>query len=160
MINPGRYTTPQDEDLVVFIIGMRINKWHAITRWWPVLTAMPPMIRELLTNKDIGCLAAESFFGLRTTLMVQYWRSEKDLLAYARGEKHMKAWKNFYTKTARNNAVGIYHETYVVPKGNYESIYGNMPPFGLSRALGSQPVSHTLETAGQRLAGKQKQGGA
>ena len=29
---------------------------------------------------------------------------------------------------------GIWHETYLVRNGEYETIYGNMPPFGLGKA--------------------------
>jgi hypothetical protein len=32
--------------------------------------------------------------------------------------------------------VGIWHETYLVPAGRYEAIYGNMPRMGLATAAG------------------------
>ncbi len=153
-IFPGRYTIGQEGDIVVFIIGMRVNKWWAIHKWWPVFMAMPPMIKELYVNKDLGCLSIENFFSLRTTMMIQYWRSEKDLLAYARGQKHLKAWNDFNKKVGHNDAVGIYHETYTVKKGQFESIYGNMPKFGLSKALGHQPVRPSTNTASKRLSGE------
>lgn len=37
----GRYTTENTEDIVVFIIGMRVNKRLAIHKWLPVFNAMP-----------------------------------------------------------------------------------------------------------------------
>jgi Domain of unknown function (DUF4188) len=150
-ILPGRYTAKLDDEIVVFIIGMRVNKWWAIHKWLPVFKAMPSMIRELYTNKEIGCLSMENFFGLRTTLMVQYWRSSEDLLAYAKGQKHLTAWKNFNKKIGNHDAVGIYHETYIVPKGNHESIYGNMPPFGLARATGRKIITPELNSASKRI---------
>lgn len=54
------------------------------------------MIKELYSHKDeLGFLSMESYFGLRTTVMIQYWRSMDDLLAYAKSEKHLTAWKHF-----------------------------------------------------------------
>ncbi|WP_203289258.1 DUF4188 domain-containing protein [Metabacillus sp. cB07] len=148
----GRYTTDNQDDLVVFLIGMRVNKRLALHKWLPVFFAMPGMIRELYMNKDeLGFLSMESYFGLRTTVMIQYWRSTEDLLAYARSEKHMAAWKNFNQKIGSNPSVGIYHETYKVKAGDYESIYGNMPPYGLGKALNIIPVKAHRASAKQRL---------
>jgi hypothetical protein len=147
----GRYTSQNEEKVIVFIIGMRINKWWAIHKWWPVFTGMTPMIRELYTNREIGFMSMESFFGLRTSLMVQYWKSEDALLAYAKGPKHMKAWRTFNEKVRNNDAVGIYHETYIVPKGKSESIYVNMPFFGLAKATGNKSITPSLDSAKKRI---------
>ncbi|MBY7145108.1 DUF4188 domain-containing protein [Virgibacillus sp. NKC19-3] len=149
----GRYTTENDQSIVVFLIGMRVNKRRAIGKWLPVFTAMPGMIRELYENKEeLGFLSMENFFGLRTTVMIQYWRSNADLLAYARGQKHLTAWKNFNQKVGDTDAVGIYHETYIVPQGNYESIYGNMPLHGIGKAAKHMPVTGETISAKKRLA--------
>lgn len=148
---PGRYTVENGTDIVVFTIGMRINKWWAIHKWFPVFLAMPAMIKELYTNKELGFLSMESFISFRTTFMMQYWQSEQQLFAYARGQKHLKAWKAFNKKVGNNDAVGIYHETYLVQKGHYESIYGNMPKFGLGKVFGTVPVNEARKTAAKRL---------
>jgi heme-degrading monooxygenase HmoA len=151
-IYTGRYTTENTEDIVVFIIGMRINKPLAFHKWLPVFNAMPGMIRELYTNKEeLGFLSMESYLGLRTTTMIQYWRSIEDLLAYAKREKHLTAWKNFNHKVGNNDAVGIYHETYQIKPGNYESIYGNMPLYGLGKALDHIPINAERNSARKRL---------
>lgn len=151
----GRYTTENNEDMVIFLIGMRINKWWAIHKWFPVFNAMPGMIRELYQNSDLGFKSMESFFGLRTTVLIQYWRSTEDLISYAKGQQHLTAWKNFNKKIGNNKAVGIYHETYVVRKGEYETVYGNMPVYGLSKALNHVPITKDMNSAKKRLA-KQK----
>jgi hypothetical protein len=151
-IYTGRYTTENTEDLVVFIIGMRVNKWFAIHKWLPVFTAMPGMIKELYTNKDeLGFLSMESYFGLRTSAMIQYWRSMDDLHTYAKNEKHLSAWENFNKKVGNNDAVGIYHESYQIKKGSYESIYGNMPHYGLGNALKPIPITAERNSAKKRL---------
>lgn len=151
-IYTGRYTTTNDEPLVVFLIGMRVNKPLALHKWLPVFKAMPGMIKELYTHQeDFGFLAMESYFGLRTTVMIQYWRSLEDLLAYAHGEKHATAWKNFNKKVGNNDAVGIYHETYHLKSGQYESIYGNMPLYGLGKAMKPVPIMKYNNSASKRL---------
>lgn len=151
-IHPGRFTTENEENIVVFLIGMRINNRLAVGKWLPVFNAMPGMIRELYTHKDeLGFLSMESYFGLRTTVMIQYWRSTEDLLSYAKNEKHLTAWKNFNNKVGNNEAVGIYHETYELKAGNYESIYGNMPLYGLAKALPHVPITKERVSARKRL---------
>ncbi|MEY2194254.1 DUF4188 domain-containing protein [Neobacillus sp. BF23-41] len=151
-IYTGRYTTENTEDIVVFIIGMRVNKRFALHKWLPVFNAMPGMIKELYTNKDeLGFLSMESYFGLRTTAMIQYWRSMEDLLAYAKNEKHLSAWENFNKKVGNNDAVGIYHETYQIKNRSYESIYGNMPYYGLGKALKHIPITAERNSAKKRL---------
>lgn len=148
----GRYTIDNSEDIVVFIIGMRINNYLAIHKWLPVFNAMPGMIRELYTHKEeLGFLGMESYFGLKTTAMIQYWRSTPHLLAYAKNEKHLSAWRNFNQKAKNNDAVGIYHETYQLSKNNYESIYVNMPLYGLGKVLSHSPVSVSQNSASERL---------
>jgi hypothetical protein len=151
-IYTGRYTTENTEDIVVFIIGMRVNKRFALHKWLPVFTAMPGMLKELYTNKDeLGFLSMESYFGLRTSAMIQYWRSMEDLLAYAKNEKHLSAWENFNKKVGNNDAVGIYHETYQIKNRSYESIYGNMPYYGLGKALKHIPITAKRNSAKERL---------
>ncbi len=48
--------------------------------------------------------------------------------------------------------VGLWHETFVVPAGSYESVYVNMPPFGLGEARGTVPVGRRGERAADRMA--------
>ena len=51
------------EDIVVFIIDIRINKRVSIHKWFPVFNAMPGMIKELYTNKDeLGFLSNGKLF--------------------------------------------------------------------------------------------------
>jgi hypothetical protein len=123
-----------DGEFVVFLIGMRVNRWWKPHKWLPVAMAMPRMIRELQAHPELGFLGAEQFFG-RTTLMVQYWRSMDHLMAYAksRDAKHLPAWRAFYRAVGTSGDVGIWHETYRVRPGDYENVYVNMMPFGLGK---------------------------
>ncbi|KAB3542557.1 DUF4188 domain-containing protein [Bacillus safensis] len=151
-IRAGRFTTDNSDSIVVFIIGMRINKRWAIHQWLPVFMAMPGMIKELYTHQDeLGFLGTENYFGLRTTAMIQYWKSTDDLLAYAKMEKHLAAWKEFNQRARNNESVGIFHETYQIQAGSYESIYVNMPSYGLGQAKSPISISKGQQTAKERL---------
>jgi hypothetical protein len=152
-----RYTATIEGDFVVFLIGMRINQPWRFWEWWPVLMAMAPMLRELYEHPELGFLGTEYFlsFGNRAPMLVQYWKSFEHLEAYARGKDHahLPAWRNFNRKAAKSGSVGIFHETYVVAAGKTESVYANMPRFGLARAAGHVLATGKRETARQRLTG-------
>jgi Domain of unknown function (DUF4188) len=130
-----RMTGTLDGDFVVFLIGMRVNRWWKVLQWLRVAMAMQHMLRELGKNPELGYLGGEGWFG-RTTIMVQYWRSTDALVEYAksRDAAHLPAWRAFNKLVGTNGDVGIWHETYSVGPGDYESIYVNMMPFGLGKA--------------------------
>ncbi len=141
MLNPTRVCADFNDDLVIFLIGMRINHITAVHRWWPVARAMPAMLQELQQQPESGFIHAEMWFG-RTIILVQYWRSMADLLAYAhnRDAQHLPAWQRFNHASAKQQhspSVGIWHESYQVSRGQFESIYVNMPLFGLAKAAGA-----------------------
>ena len=52
-----------DGDVVVFLIGMRINRWRAVRQGWPVFTAMPKMLREQAADKNSGMLGYRLLFA-------------------------------------------------------------------------------------------------
>ena len=137
-------------DFIVFLIGMRVNRWWKVLQWLRVAAAMPRMLRELAAKPELGLLGAEAWFG-RTTIMVQYWRSMDALLAYAknRDAEHLPAWRAFNKLVGTGGDVGIWHETYRVRPGDYESVYVNMVPFGLGKA-GELAPAHGRAT--ERLA--------
>lgn len=86
--------------------------------------------------------------------VIQYWESHEKLLAYATAQdhKHRPAWTEFNRRVrAGHGKVGIWHETYLVPAGAYETIYVNMPPHGLAAATGTAPISRRGNTAAERL---------
>ena len=155
---PGRYTADFEEPFVVFLIGMRVNRLFQFRKWVQVARAMPPMIQELYNNPDLGFLGAENFFRLfpLTTLMLSYWRSFEHLERYARNkdQEHLSAWRKFNQTIGNDGSVGIWHETYLVPSGQFETLYGNMPKFGLSAATEHVTAVGRRETARRRLGGR------
>src|ERR1044071_5132274 len=104
-----RMAAQMEGDFVVFLIGMRINRWWKVHRWLPVALAMPRMLRELRARPGSGFLGATLLPGMS----VQYWEAFEALLAYAadRSGKHFPAWAEFYKRIGTNGDVGIWHET-------------------------------------------------
>ena len=51
--------------------------------------------------------------------------------------------------------VGIWHETYLVRAGEYESIYSGMPLMGLAKAGRQAAVAEGSESARERLGGRE-----
>ena len=128
-----RMTAAIEGDFVVFLIGMRINRFWKVHRWLPVFRGMARMLRELAGRPDSGLLGFHFHNGLRNHLVVQYWRSFEHLERYARDPAggHFPAWVAFNRAVGSNGDVGIWHETYRVAAGQYEAIYNNMPSYGL-----------------------------
>ncbi len=149
-----RMTADVDGEFVVFLIGLRINKLWKIHKWLPVVMAMPKMINELYQNPEMGFISYESWFG-RTSIMVQYWKSFEHLEKYAKSKdsNHLPAWVEFNNKIGSNGDVGIWHETYLSKKGSYESVYNNMPLFGLAKVGGHVSATGKLNSARDRIGG-------
>lgn len=148
----GRYSAQMEGSFVVFIIGMRINKWLAIHKWLPTVLAMNPMISELYRNKELGFLSASFHLSWRGVSIVQYWRSFEQLEQYARsGDHHLKAWRKFNKSVGTSGVVGIYHESYLIEEGHYECVYNNMPVYGLASAGKHVAATGNKETASRRL---------
>jgi hypothetical protein len=138
-----RVTDATEGPLVVFLIGMRVNRWWKVRQWLRTALAMPRMLRELGQHPELGMLGGEAWFG-RTTLMVSYWKSVDHLFGYAklRNAEHLPAWRAFNKHIGTNGDVGIWHETYIVQAGAHESVYVNMPAFGLGKIAGLRSATH------------------
>jgi hypothetical protein len=141
-----RMTAEIEGDFVVFVIGMRINKIWKPHKWLPVFLAMPRMLKELKQHPESGFLGAvQGGF-----LIVQYWRSFEHLEKYARDhdQQHWPAWVAFNRRMrASRGDVGIWHETYLVRAGQYESVYSGMPPYGLGAVGKLIPAAGHKESA-------------
>ncbi|MEU7410571.1 DUF4188 domain-containing protein [Streptomyces sp. NPDC042638] len=154
-LNEGRTTAAREDGVVVFLIGMRVNSFAAVRSWWPVAKAMGPMLAELRRDRDSGLLGFKALRGgLREAYIVQYWESREKLLAYASApdRHHRPAWAAFNRRLREGRGkVGFWHETYIVPAGAHESVYMNMPAYGLGAATGVLPVGRRGERAADRL---------
>ena len=111
----GRYMADVSrlgDEVVVFVIGMRINKPLKVGLWWPVFTAMGRMLKYLAERPEKGLLAYR--VSAMPLFVVQYWRSFDDLERFARNDDdpHLEPWRRFNRKVGKSGDVGIWHETY------------------------------------------------
>ena len=143
-------TAEIDGDFVVFLIGARPSKLHLARSLMDLggRRGMKHMLDYLVARPEKGLLAYE--MGLPT--IVQYWRSFEQLEAFAKDkdDPHLEVWRQYWRRVGRSERTGIWHETFLVKAGQYEAVYGNMPPLGLGKAGRLVPVSES-SSAGSRL---------
>lgn len=154
-VRNGRWTadlSSAGDEIVVFLIGMRVNKPWKVAAWWPVFKAMPKMLRYLEQHPEKGLLGYQQGL-LPSPLIVQYWRSFADLERFARDREdpHLEPWRRFNRRVGASGDVGIWHETYRVHTSNIETIYANMPSKGLAAAVGLTRVGSGKDSAAARL---------
>ncbi|RKQ87755.1 uncharacterized protein DUF4188 [Solirubrobacter pauli] len=141
----GRRMTAEIEgDFVVFLIGARFNNKLQLGRTLLDLggrRGMRHMLDYLVAHPEKGLLAYE--MGLPT--IVQYWRSFEQLEAFAKNQDdpHLAVWRQYWRRVGSTSRTGIWHETFLVREGQYEAVYGNMPPHGLGKAGRLVPVSES-----------------
>jgi len=158
-VQKGRFTADVGElgdEMVVFLIGVRINKPWKLRAWWPVFSAMPKMLSYLEKHPEKGLLGYEQAI-LPSPILVQYWRSFDDLARFARDrdDPHLEPWRQFNRRVGASGDVGIWHETYQVKTANLETIYANMPLFGLAAATVAKPVQRGRDSAAARIGATQ-----
>ena len=134
-INQGRWTAEIDGDFVVFLIGARTEQAAPAPQSIKDLggrRGMKLMLDYLVAHPEKGLLGYE--MGLKT--IVQYWRSFEHLEAFAKDadDPHLDVWRKYWKRVGKSHRTGIWHETFLVRAGEYEAIYGNMPPYGLGKA--------------------------
>ena len=142
-INQGRWTAEIEGNFVVFLIGARFEKLRGGgargSRRSPRheaharLPRGPP--RQGLAGVPVGAAHDRAVLAL-----VRAPRS----LRRTRDDPHLEAWRQFWKRVGTSGRTGIWHETYLVRAGEYEAIYGNMPPFGLGKASNLVRVSESV----------------
>ena len=141
-VDAGRTTHRYSGELVVFLIGMNINRPWRLDLWLPVFLAMAKMLAELSRDPQSGLLGYRLTFGAGGPVVTQYWSSHDKLYAYASASEaqHRPAWAAFNRRARRApGAVGIFHETFRVDHA--ESLYSQMPAGGLAKATASVPAT-------------------
>ncbi|HYN30301.1 MAG TPA: DUF4188 domain-containing protein [Dermatophilaceae bacterium] len=160
-----RVTHAHEGPLALFLIGMQIRQPWRLDVVVPTFRAMPPMIAELEENRaaaargeaeNHGYLGSRIVLDGRGPTVLQWWRSAEDIYRYASATDlaHRPAWRAFYRYAAKApTAVTIWHETYAVPAGGYESIYAGGRLLGLGALSGVVPVARRGERARERMSG-------
>ncbi len=158
-VRPGNrtpyYTAGNEHEFVFFRIGMRFNglkSWRGLGEFLATAAKMPFMLAEQQAHPEIGMLSTRTSLSWPNVEVTQFWRSYDDLNAYAsaRDRKHAPAWA-WWNGMAKSGTVGIWHETYRIAPGTYESIYGFMPEHGLAKATVFRPLEPDETRSKQRI---------
>lgn len=133
---------PADSDVVVFLIGTRCN--HPMGILGPGFKELgdyfASMVKELENSDadEFGFLGMTSWLNSsdRETgselMQVGYFKTVEGLHKYAHSALHREGW-NWWNKHVKQYPhLSIWHETYHVPKGNWESIYVNSHLSGIN----------------------------
>ncbi|GAA3295697.1 hypothetical protein GCM10020295_23500 [Streptomyces cinereospinus] len=150
----GRMTADAHGDVVVFLIGMRFNSLLAVRSWWPVARAMPRMLRELSRERGQGLLGVQALLGRGCCTWCSTGSRPTSSSRTPRrptrstGPRGRRSTAGCARAGARS-ASGT-RRTPCRP-GGYESVYVNMPAFGLGKATGVVPVGRRGERAAERL---------
>ena len=98
-----------------------------------------------------GLLHSERFsIGRGHFGVLQYWRSFEDLEAWSHRPPHSEWWRKALERMRTKGDLGIYHETFLVPRDRVEAIYLDCEPAGLARfgTLG-EPVGKMTASRGR-----------
>ncbi|MGH7738752.1 MAG: DUF4188 domain-containing protein [bacterium] len=146
---PGRYAGQMEGPFVVFLIGLRVNCFWKFWTWLPVVRASARLTQNLEQTPAAGYLHGDFFINRRGPLLIQYWRSLEALEHFARSPQapHLEVWQDFNRRVGVNGKVGLWHETYQVEGDKTQSIYNNMPVFGLAKAGRHLPADAAYESA-------------
>jgi hypothetical protein len=136
---------PAERGIAVLILGIKIA--HPLGFLAPGAKEtgdfFTSMVEELNNNRTkYGWLSGSIVQGVPSRgvsenghlSIIGYFKTVKDLHDFAHGEMHRDAW-NWWSKNAGALPhIGLYHETYDVPKHSWEAIYLHCPPLGLAQA--------------------------
>ena len=143
------------DDVVVFLIGTRCN--HPLGAFAPGFKDLGDYFQGMQKSleehaEEYGFLGATSWLNSnqrssKSELMnVCYFRSVEGLHAFAHSKHHREGW-NWWNKNVKQFPhISIYHETYHVPAGHYESIYVNSHISGINSTTYKVMDKETGET--------------
>ncbi|KAL8818582.1 MAG: hypothetical protein Q9223_002807 [Gallowayella weberi] len=126
------------EGVVMFLLGARLN--HPMGKLGPgaiqINDVFNDMWREAENNRSKwGCRTATlvdfSDPERPPTIWISYWKDLIGLQKFSEGAAH-RLGQNMYN-SGKLPFVGIMHETYYAPRGCWETIYDNMPPWGFGK---------------------------
>lgn len=162
----GRFgNEPSNRDVVVFLIGTRIN--HPLGIFAPGVGKLdfPGMVKDLEEHsEEYGFLGITSWINSsdRTTngelLEICYFRTNEGLQKFAQAPIHRNNWDWWNKNLKQYPHISIYHETYHVPKGHWESIHVNSHISGLNSTThkvldeeGNEKWTHPIVDASKGL---------
>ncbi|MGM0716614.1 MAG: monooxygenase family protein [Halobacteriota archaeon] len=152
-VTEERVATELEGDFVGFRIGRGVHRLWKVREWFPIFRRIPKVLDELESDPHSGLLAHDGKPRIRNHEFVRYRQSLEKLREYALDPDapHAPVVKSINRITKESDAVGIWHETYVMRGDGYEAIYHHMPVTGLGKAGTLHPATGLRKTATGRL---------
>lgn len=137
----GQYgPQPAAESIVVFNLGVQFN--HPLGVLAPNVKKLgeylTQMTKELIQRKEeLGLLSHQMWRAIddrasNGSLNVTfYFRNVEAIHKFAHEDLHRTGWH--WYETVKPFHVGVYHETFIVPAGQYETIYDHCRPVLLGK---------------------------
>jgi hypothetical protein len=124
-----------------------LSAWLSLRRWQRAIDGES----AAAIAAGAGLLHSERFsLGRGHFGVLQYWRSFAELDAWSRRPPHSEWWRAAVARMRTRGDLGVYHETFLVPRARVESIYVNCRPAGLA-AFGTtaEPVGPDTNSRGR-----------
>jgi Domain of unknown function (DUF4188) len=139
------------EELCLVRLGLVVRKFRALPYASRLVRAIDRSAREAIES-GAGLFSSERFrFGWDHFGVLQYWSSFEALDNWSHRSPHSDWWRDALERMRQRGDFGVYHETFLVPRGNVESIYLDCPPVGLSGfGVKGEAVGHST-TSRDRL---------
>jgi heme-degrading monooxygenase HmoA len=131
---------PATGSVVVFQLGIQYN--HPLGVFGPgrkeLAAAFMRMNKDLmLRREELGLISVSRWRGNEretnnTFMLTYFFKDVQSLNQFAHEEAHRQGWES-YLASDYKRYIGIFHETYVVPRKSYESLYANCRPILFGR---------------------------
>jgi hypothetical protein len=143
-------------ELCLIRLGFQVRRLSALPFAVRLGRAIDRAAAEAM-KADAGLFGSERFgiawnhFGV-----LQYWRSFDELEAWSHRAPHSEWWRAAVERGRTRKDLGIYHEVFLVPRQQVESIYLDCRPAGLA-AFGTTgeavgPMTASRDRLGRRPA--------
>jgi hypothetical protein len=121
------------EELCLVRVGVVVRKLSALV-YAAKLVKTIDRAAVAAMGASAGLLSSERFaVGLGHHGFLQYWSSFDALDAWSHRPPHSDWWRDALERMRKREDLGIYHETFLVPRAGVESIYLNVPVAGLAK---------------------------
>lgn len=120
---------PADESVVVFQLGSQNNsaEGNSNADFRKIADAYTRMLNDLdQRREELGLLGFARYVGDKDTLTTFYFRDAQSIQKFASEPMHREAWKMY--DRGNMSHIGLFHETFVVHRKNWEALYLNCRP--------------------------------
>jgi hypothetical protein len=138
-------------ELCLVRLGIQVRGLRALFYAIRLARAIDRSAAEAIAS-GAGLLHSERYsIGRNHFGVLQYWRRFEDLEAWSHRPPHSEWWRKALERMRTRGDLGIYHETFLVPRDRIETIYLDCAPAGLA-VFGTpgEPVG-TMTTSRGRL---------